>query len=159
MKVVLRRVCNRSGTDVSEEKISESFARAAAKQEMIRRMLQQKMQESGVLDPQSASKLNRVLGDMERTERDLVNRILNSQLMARQKNIETRLLEAENAELKREKDEKRESKEGRQFNPFVSDSLNSWFKKERGVDVIRENVPTLQPYYQKKVQDYFFEKD
>ena len=150
---------NQAGTDVSEEKISESFARAAAKQEMIRRMLQQKMQESGVLDPQSASKLNRVLGDMERTERDLVNRILNNQLMARQKNIETRLLEAENAELKREKDEKRESKEGRQFNPFVSDSLGSWFEKKRGVDVIRENLPTLQPYYQKKVQDYFFEKD
>ena len=150
---------NQTGTDVSEEKISESFARAAAKQEMIRRMLQQKMQESGVLDPQSASKLNRVLGDMERTERDLVNRILNNQLMARQKNIETRLLEAENAELKREKDEKRESKEGRQFNPFVSDSLDSWFEKKRGVDVIRENMPTLQPYYQKKVQDYFFRKD
>ena len=150
---------NQAGTDVSEEKISESFARAAAKQEMIRRMLQQKMQESGVLDPQSASKLNRVLGDMERTERDLVNRILNNQLMARQKNIETRLLEAENAELKREKDEKRESKEGRQFTPFVSDSLDSWFEKKRGVDVIRENMPTLQPYYQKKVQDYFFRKD
>ena len=158
-KSVQGKTGSQTGTDVSEEKISESFARAAAKQEMIRRMLQQKMQESGVLDPQSASKLNRVLGDMERTERDLVNRILNNQLMARQKNIETRLLEAENAELKREKDEGRESKEGRQFDPFVSDSLNSWFEKERGIDVIRESVPTLQPYYQKKVQDYFFRKD
>lgn len=147
------------GSRVSEESISESFARAAAQQEMIRRMLQKEMQDAAGLDPQSASELNRILGDMERTERDLVNKILNDRLMARQKNIETRLLEAENAELKREKDEKRESKEGRQYRPFGSDSVEFLYDRRKGIDVIRENLPVLQPYYQRKVQDYFFETE
>ncbi|MCM1532132.1 MAG: hypothetical protein NC048_07430 [Bacteroides sp.] len=151
---------NAQGEQISEEKVSESFARAAAKQEMIRRMLQQKMQEEKIKNPGAAGLYNRILGDMETTERDLVNKILNDRVLSRQKNIETRLLEAENAELKREQDDKRESKTGNTFSPFMGDSLeNAGKKKMPGNDLLRFSYPELRPYYKKKVQDFLFETE
>ena len=151
---------NLSGDEVSEEKISEGFARAAAQQEMIRRMVQEKLQEAKKAGSGASGLYNSVLGDMEQTEKDLVNRILNDRLLSRQKNIETRLLEAENAELKREKDNRRESKEGGLYMPFESDSIETAIKKNKsGVDLLRFSYPELRPYYKKKVQDYFFKQD
>ena len=151
---------NSQGDQVSEEKVSEGFARAAAQQEMIRRMLQQQMQKDKMTNPGAAGLYNKILGDMETTERDLVNRILNDRLMSRQKNIETRLLEAENAELKREKDDKRESKAGIMFSPFMGDSIeNAAKKKIQGKDLLRYTYPELRPYYKKKVQDFMFETE
>lgn len=149
---------NSQGSQVSDEKISESFARAAAQQEMIRRMLQEKMQQDKINNPSAAGMYNQILGDMERTERDLVNRVLNDQILSRQKNIESRLLEAENAELKREKDDRRESKEGGVFTPFYGDSIeNETTKHLPGNDLLRFSYPEMRPYYKKKVQDFFFE--
>ena len=146
------------GEQISEEKVSESFARAAAKQEMIRRMLQEQMRKDKLTNPGAAGLYNRILGDMETTERDLVNRILNDRVMSRQKNIESRLLEAENAELKRERDDRRESKAGNPFAPFMGDSVeNTAKKKMQGNDLLRFSYPELRPYYKKKVQDFLFE--
>lgn len=149
---------NSQGEQISEEKVSESFARAAAKQEMIRRMLQEQMRKDKITNPGAAGLYNRILGDMETTERDLVNRILNDRVMSRQKNIESRLLEAENAELKRERDDRRESKAGNPFAPFMGDSVeNAAKKKMQGNDLLRFSYPELRPYYKKKVQDFLFE--
>lgn len=151
---------NTQGKQVSDEKVSESFARAAAQQEMIRRMLQEKMQKDKMNNPGSAGMYNQILGDMERTERDLVNRVLNDQVLSRQKNIESRLLEAENAELKREKDDRRESKEGNVFDPFQGDSIkNAKTKRIQGSELLRLSYPEMRPYYKKKVQDFLFEID
>lgn len=151
---------NAQGGQVSDEKVSEAFARAAAKQEMIRRMVQEKMKREKQANPNAAGLYNQVLGDMERSERDLVNRVLNDQVLSRQKNIESRLLEAENAELKREKDDKRESKEGSVFAPFTGDSIKNPAKKNTpGSDVLRFSYPEMRPYYKQKVQDFLFKNE
>lgn len=150
---------NSVGDEVAQEKISEAFARAAARQEMIRRMVQEKLKEEKMAGSGAAGLYNSVLGEMEQTERDLVNRVLNDRLLSRQKNIETRLLEAENAELKREKDNKRESKEGGVYAPFQNDSIEMMIKKKSvGKDLLRFSYPELHPYYKKKVQDFFFQQ-
>ena len=150
---------NSMGSEVLQEKVSESFARAAAQQEMIRRMVQEKLKEERTSGSQAVGLYNSVLGEMEQTEKDLVNRVLNDRLLSRQKNIETRLLEAENAELKREKDERRESKEGGAYAPFQNDSIEMMIKKNTvGKDLLRFAYPELRPYYKKKVQDFFFKQ-
>lgn len=144
------------GESISDEQISEAFARAAARQEMIRRMMQEKMAQEKASD-QAAGLYNSVLGDMERTERDLVNKVLNPQLLQRQKNIETRLLEAENAELRREKDDKRESKQGRKFAPPALDSLPDTPEKNEALrEILLRKTPELKPFYREKVREYMF---
>ena len=144
------------GESISDEQISEAFARAAARQEMIRRMMQEKMAQEKA-SGQAAGLYNSVLGDMERTERDLVNKVLNPQLLQRQKNIETRLLEAENAELRREKDDKRESKQGRKFAPPALDSLQDSPEKNEALrEILLRKTPELKPFYREKVREYMF---
>ena len=59
--------------------------------------------------------IDRMLKEMEQTEKDLVNKIINQQTVNRQQQILTRLLESERAEMKREQDEKRESREAMQL--------------------------------------------
>lgn len=146
------------GMQVGNEKVSEAFARAAARQEMIRRKLQEEIGRSKMQDPRSAGKYNSILGQMERTEKDLVNKILSDDLLFRQKQIETRLLEAENAELRREKDDKREAKQGRVFDPAFIDSLPAERKaKKSSEELLRQRVPSLRPFYYDKLQRYLFD--
>lgn len=135
---------------------SEAFMRAAAQQEMIRRALQKQMEAMKRQDGRAQGDLQRVLGDMERTERELVHKTVTPQMLLRQQQIQTRLLEAENAEMKREKEEKRESREGREFEPF---RIEDWkFEEEelqRSREGLQQKMPPLHPLLKKKVEDYF----
>ncbi len=135
---------------------SEAFMRAAAQQEMIRRTLQKQMEAMKRQDGRAKGNLQRVLGDMERTERELVHKTVTPQMLLRQQQIQTRLLEAENAEMKREKEEKRESQEGREFEPF---RIEDWkFEEEdlqRSREGLQQQMPPLHPFFKKKVEDYF----
>lgn len=135
---------------------SEAFMRAAAQQEMIRRALQKQMEAMKRQGGQAQGDLQRVLGDMERTERELVHKTVTPQMLLRQQQIQTRLLEAENAEMKREKEEKRESQTGREFEPF---RIEDWkFEEEelqRSREGLQQKMPPLHPLLKKKVEDYF----
>ncbi|MDE5559301.1 MAG: hypothetical protein K2I84_01430, partial [Bacteroidales bacterium] len=71
---------------------SEAFMRAAAQQEMIRRALQKQMEEMKRQGGKAQGDLQRVLGDMERTERELVHKAVTPQMLLRQQQIVTRLL-------------------------------------------------------------------
>ena len=135
---------------------SEAFMRAAAQQEMIRRALQKQMEEMKRQGGKAQGDLQRVLGDMERTERELVHKAVTPQMLLRQQQIATRLLEAENAELKREKEERRESKEGRQMEPF---RIEDWESGEadslRSREGLQQKMPPLHPLLKQKVEKYF----
>lgn len=135
---------------------SEAFMRAAAQQEMIRRALQKQMEAMKRQEGKAQEDLQRLLGDMERTERELVHKTITPQMLLRQQQIQTRLLEAENAEMKREKEEQRESEEGREFEPF---RIEDWkFEEEelqRSREGLQQRMPPLHPLLKKKVEDYF----
>ena len=135
---------------------SEAFMRAAAQQEMIRRALQKQMEEMKRQGGKAQGDLQRVLGDMERTERELVHKTVTPQMLLRQQQIATRLLEAENAELKREKEERRESKEGREMEPF---RIEDWeFEEEdllRSREGLQQRMPPLHQLLKQKVEKYF----
>jgi formylmethanofuran dehydrogenase subunit E len=75
----------------------------------------------------------------------------------RQKQILTRLLQSEKAELEREKEEKRESTEGK--NVFLRNPEDIFkYKKVQNSEVeLFQPVPaSLTPFYKKKVNQYFF---
>lgn len=135
---------------------SEAFMRAAAQQEMIRRALQKQMEAMKRQDGKAQGDLQRVLGDMERTERELVHKTVTPQMLLRQQQIATRLLEAENAELKREREERRESKEGHEMEPF---RIEDWpFEEEdllRSREGLQQRMPPLHPLLKQKVEKYF----
>ena len=144
-----------------QQSMSEEFAKMAAQQEMIRRMMQeygQEMKQQNAGNSKLAKEIDQMMKQMEQTETDLVNRTITQQTIQRQQQIMTRLLQHEKAEMEREKEERRESREAgdlySQPSPAELEKYNRQLKPVS--DQLRTVPPTLSPYYRDKVNDYFY---
>lgn len=147
--------------DKSSMQMSEEFAKMAAQQEMIRRMMQeygQEMKQGDAANAKLAKEIDQMMKQMEQTENDLVNKVITQQTINRQQQIMTRMLEHEKAEMQREKEERRESREGKEMNhqPSATDLERFQRMQEKNMELFRTVPPTLSPYYKSKVNDYFY---
>jgi hypothetical protein len=93
---------------------------------------------------------------MDDSENDLVNKRINPTLLNRQKNIETRLLEAEKAIKEQELDPKRKSNSGITFSKPSPPELTKFkFEKQKQLELIRTTPPNFTPFYKKQTDNYF----
>ena len=143
------------------QSMSEEFARMAAQQEMIRRMMQEygrEMKSASGGDAKLAREIEQMMRQMEQTETDLVNRTITRQTIQRQQQIMTRLLEHEKAEMQREKEERRESHESGELYSQPSPAEIERYRRQvdATTDPLRSAPPALQPYYREKVKEYFY---
>jgi hypothetical protein len=138
----------------SGRQLSEELAKMAAEQEMIRQMLSELEEEIG--SNGSGDKLKDIKEKMEQSELDLVNKQLTEQLIQRQKDILTRLLEAENAQRERELDEEREGERAKEIKRSIPLLFEEYFQaKEKEIELLKTIPPKLNPYYKKEVNQYF----
>ena len=136
---------------------SEGFARMAAQQEAIRRMMEQYQEQMKEMGLGQNRELNDMMEQMEQTETELVNKMITQQTMERLKELETRLLKHEKAELKREMEEQRESREGKDVNNRNLDEFLEYnILKNKEVELLRTVPPNLRPFYKEKVNQYFY---
>jgi hypothetical protein len=136
---------------------SEGFARMAAQQEAIRRMMEQYQEQMKEMGLGQNRELNDMMEQMEQTETELVNKMITQQTMERLKELETRLLKHEKAELKREMEEQRESREGKDVNNRNLDEFLEYNRlKNKEVELLRTVPPNLRPFYKEKVNQYFY---
>lgn len=147
--------------DKSSSQLSQEFARMAAQQEMIRRMMQeygQELKQGDAGNGKLARQIDQMMKQMEQTETDLVNKVITQQTINRQQQIMTRLLEHEKAEMEREREERRKSNEGKDIyhKPSDLDMMNYQRLKENNSELFRTVPPTLSPYYKSKVDNYFY---
>jgi hypothetical protein len=138
----------------SGRQLSEEFAKMAAEQERIRRALQEmqeKLKEEGGQVPG-----NDLPGKMEQTEFDLVNKQITEQTIRRQKEILTRLLDAEKSMREQEQDEERKGETAKDYQKDIPREFEEYLKlKEKEVELLRTMPPKLYPYYKKEVNEYF----
>jgi hypothetical protein len=170
----------------SGRQLSEGLAQIAAQQEALRRALQKAMKqgkdgkegkdgkgkegqngkdgqgeegENGEGDGGSmgnGGNMSKMIKDMEKTEEDLVNKKLTQELIERQKQIMTRLLESEKAEKERDLDEKREAEQAKANKRTVPPQFEEYFKqKEQQIELLKTIPPALSPYYKQQVNEYF----
>jgi hypothetical protein len=145
------------GKSQNGQSMSEQLARLAAQQEALRKMLQQYGEEIQKESGKKDGNIDKMLKDMEKTETDLVNKILNNETLKRQQEILTRLLESEKAEKQRELDEKRESNEGKIQNYSNPNQFLEYNKlKSKEAELLKTVPPSLKPYYKNKVNEYFY---
>ena len=147
--------------DQGSMQLSEEFARMAAQQEMIRRMMQQygqELKQGDAGNAKLAKEIDQMMRQMEQTETDLVNRVISQQTIKRQQQIMSRMLEHEKAEMQREKEERRESREGndQHHQPSPSDLEQFQRLQDKNMELFRSVPPALSPYYKSKVNDYFY---
>lgn len=134
--------------------LSEELAKMAAEQERIRRALnemQEKMKKEGKVPGGSD-----LPAKMEQTEMDLVNKQLTDQLIKRQKDIMTRLLDAEKSMREQDMDEERKGETAKEYDQEIPKAFEEYLRlKEKEVELLKTVPPKLYPYYKKEVSEYF----
>jgi hypothetical protein len=137
------------------EGTAKDFAEAAARQAALRKALQDlknEKQEQG----KGGQELQEIINDMNKVETDLVNKRFDAEVLKRQKDIETRLLEAEKADRQREFDNKRKSEQGKDVKKEMPPAILEYLKKrETEVEMYKSTSPALKPYYKNLVDEYF----
>ncbi len=136
---------------------SAQLAKMAAMQYEIRQKLQEYMEELKS-NGGNGNALNDVVKDMDKTENDIINRKITLETLKRQNKIKVRLLKAQNAQLQREKENRRESQEGK-------NNLNRNFNKKlkyKKSQTGQEGIIILKPleldYYLKSVYKKYLYK-
>ena len=147
----------KQGQTGQQQNMSEQFAKMAAQQEAIRKMLQdyqsELKQQNGVGD----RALDKIIEDMQKTEKELVNRQITQQTINRQKDITTRMLQSERADMEREKDKERKSNEARQV-PNINPPKEWNFDRQQiqQNEMLRSVPANLNYYYKSKANNYFY---
>ncbi|MDR2971201.1 MAG: hypothetical protein LBU83_04645 [Bacteroidales bacterium] len=141
----------------AQQGMSEQFARMAAQQEAIRKMMQDHNDELKGQYGTGDKSIEQLLEEMKKTEKELVNRSISAQTITRQKSIETRMLESERAQQEREQEEKRESTEAREkYNPSPPKEWQFDKNRSQQTELLKTVPPALQYYYKEKVNKYFY---
>ncbi len=153
-----REQIQRSGNQgkVPKGQMSEQFARMAQQQQLIRESLQKLNIEKNKNGKGGLGNLNQAVDEMKKTESDLVNKRLQQETILRQKNLLTKLLDAEKAERDQDKDEKRQSQAGKDFPPNHQKMLEK-FKTEGGSteELLNKTPPGLNSYYKNTLNEYY----
>lgn len=133
--------------------LSEELAKLAQQQEKIRKMLQE-MKESDESGGGAGDELQK---KMEETETDLVNKKLTSDMIKRQKEIVTRLLEVEKSMREQELDEKRKGETAKDdYEQKANESFEEYIKaKKQEIELLKTVPVKLNPYYKNEANKYF----
>lgn len=137
----------------SGRELSEELANMAAEQERIRRAvqeMQEKMKNPGQMPGGDLP------SKMEQSEMDLVNKQLTDQMIKRQKEILTRLLETEKSVREQDMDEERKGETAKDYEKEIPKAFEEYLRlKEKEVELLKTVPPKLYPYYKKEVGEYF----
>ena len=113
----------------------------------------QELNEDGSGDGEQMSDIAK---EMEELERDLVNRDVTIETMARQQELMVRLLEAETAERVRGEDDKRKSRTASQGLSEEPSQLIDYLRlKNNELELLRTVPLELDSYYRDRVNEYF----
>jgi len=156
-KQLNEKIENLKKSGKSGRQLSEELAKLAAEQEMIREALKEQQQQAGEKrNQQGKGGAQEAIQKMEETELDLVNKNLTQRMIERQKDILSRLLEAENAQREREMKQEREGETAKQREREVPPAFKEYIKtKEQEIELLKTVPPKLNPYYKNQVNEYF----
>jgi hypothetical protein len=136
--------------------LSEQLAKMAAQQAAIRDALRQLNEQYNKDGKGSLGNLDQIQDLMDKTERDLANRVITNETLKRQQEILTKLLEAEKAEQERETDNKRKSETAKDINTPLPPPILEYLKKKKSdIELYQALPPNLKPFYKNITENYF----
>ena len=136
--------------------MSKEFAELAAQQAQMRKQLEEANNQQNKEGKKGADGMGQAIKQMEQNETDLVNKRITSEMLRRQQEILTRLLEAEKAEKERGEKPERESTTAKDQERKLPPSLDEYLKqKQAEVDWYKTVPPSLKPYYKSLAEKYF----
>jgi len=148
---------NGEGGESNEERLSDKeWVEMVLMQEELRRKIEM-LRKEALKEGKTGQAANLFEAEklMEEQEKNWVEKKFDAQMMWRQKQIETRLLEHEKAHLKHDQEEQRESKTAPKIDLVVPPE---WIEKQRKKaeekELLQRGAPQWQPYYRQKSEEY-----
>lgn len=145
-------------SETGNRELNKDFARIALMQEALRRQLdamKQNLEKKGPAGTEASKELQKTEEMMEQQERDLVNKKITPEMLERQKQIETRMLEHERSDRNQQTEDDRQSNQPPAYTPMLPPELKAYLKeKQRERELLRQSPPELNPYYRDKSRDY-----
>ena len=140
---------------MQDGKMSKELVEMLAKQELIRNSLEELRKK--MEDKDAVEKLNEVIEDIEKNEKDIANKKLSNVSLNRQKEILTKLLELDDALRKQGDDDSRESKKNESlYEKILIEELKKLeIEKLKQTEMLKTQPGNLNNYYRKLVDDYF----
>lgn len=135
------------------ENMSQQMGKSLMEHEMMQKMLRDLMN-NGSVGSGTKTQLQQIDKMLEQNRKQLMNKNINAQIIARQNLITARLLEAEKAEMEREFENKRESESADEFysNPI---KFFEYKKKENfTIEYLNKNSHKLNNFYLTKYKKY-----
>lgn len=135
---------------------SQEAAKMAAQQMAIRQKLEGIKKDLNKDGKGTGNSLNPLIQDLEKQEKDLINKRFSNEMIKRQNDILTRLLESEKAIRERGFDEKRESQSGKNYNLSNLKRINEYNnQKLKQLELLHSVDPVFKKYYKDKATEYF----
>jgi hypothetical protein len=136
--------------------MSEELAKLAQKQAAMRRALGE-LEKSLQKGKDKSGGLGDVKSQMEKTERELLNKKLTPETIMRQQQILTRLLESEKALMEREQDQRRESEKPKstERTTLPAEIKDLIRKSQAQKEQLMQGAPKLTEMYQQAYESYF----
>jgi hypothetical protein len=135
---------------------AKDFAQAAARQAALRKALEDMQKDRQEQGKGKSAELQEVINQMDKVETELVNKRFNAESLKRQKDILTRLLEADKAERQREMDEKRKSESAVDKQRPMPPSMEEYLKKRKAeAEMFKTVSPSLKAHYKSLVDEYY----
>lgn len=137
---------------------AEQVARLAQQQAMLRKQLQDLnnlLNSKGMGGGTVSKEIRDIQAAMDKMETDLVYRKDVSELIRRNKEILTRMLEAEKAIHEQEEDNKRSAEAGKDAPRPIPSELSEHLKQQQQLfEQYKKGIPALKPFYRKMADDY-----
>jgi hypothetical protein len=137
-----------------QKQMSKQISKMMAEQEIMQQMLNEIMSEQNI-SPESAKMLQEINRMLEESKNELINRNITPDLLKRQEQILTRMLEAEKSEFEREIDKQRKSEEARYqkiSNP--EKAFREAAEKESFNELLEFSRLKMTRFYKEKYKEY-----
>ncbi|MFW6327433.1 MAG: DUF4175 family protein, partial [Bacteroidota bacterium] len=137
----------------SPQNMNQQMGQSLMQHEMMQQMLREMMNNGGV-GSETQKALKQIDDILEQNRRQLMNKNINPQMIARQNLITTRLLEAEKAELEREFEDERESKSAEDFYSNPVQFFEYQEKNNSTLEYLNRNSHKLNNFYNNIYKQY-----
>lgn len=128
----------------------------ASDQAKLRKMLQDLDNQSRQQGKGKNQGREDIMNAMDQIEKDLVNRRLTNEMILRQQQIMTRLLEEQRAERSQGQEEQRKANTAQEQKTSIPPSMEEYIRRrESGIDTYKTLSPALTPYYKKLVEQFY----
>ncbi len=138
----------------SGKEVNKQLAEMAQRQATIREALR-KMREEMSQKQKKESDIDRIIDDLDKIEKDIVNKKITEQTLLRQKNIETKMLELEKATREQGDKDDRTANTGKDLPKSTPKELEEFIKnRKNNLNTLKYLPPELKPFYKRLVNSY-----